>query len=130
MNQHFKKMKLSYIKNLTPYYRLLIPKVLPQYVDKAFYLDADMVVNGSLSELYHTELGDNYIAGVRDAYISHIGYLPNDNFHKGDLYINAGMLLCNLNKIRQDNLAEKFINMIYLLRQLDLIFMSLISNLK
>ena len=66
----FKKMKLSYIKNLTPYYRLLIPKVLPQYVDKAFYLDADMVIQTDIAELYNMNIGDNLLATVRDEVVN------------------------------------------------------------
>jgi len=101
------KLNIDYI-SIETYYRYLIAELLPTE-DRALYLDADMVVNGSLSELYHTELGDNYIAGVRDAYIMHEKYLPDESFKPDDLYINAGMLLCNLSKMREDKLADKLL---------------------
>ena len=101
------KLNIDYI-SIETYYRYLIAELLPTE-DRALYLDADMVVNGSLSELYHTDLGDNYIAGVRDAYIMHEKYLPDESFKPDDLYINAGMLLCNLSKMREDKLADKLL---------------------
>ena len=35
-------------------------------VNRIIYLDCDIVVNDSLSDLYNTDLEDNYVAGVID----------------------------------------------------------------
>ena len=43
--------------------RLFAPKVLPDSVRKALYLDCDTIVNGSIRPLYETELG-NHLAGM------------------------------------------------------------------
>ena len=106
--ERFKDLQLNidYI-SIETYYRYLIAEILP-HEDKALYLDADIIVNGSLSELYHIDLKDNYIAGVKDAYIAHTKYLPCE-LTAYDLYINAGVLLCNLNKMREDKLADKLL---------------------
>src|SRR6185369_16511213 len=43
---------------LATYYRLFIPEKLS--VDRVLYLDVDIVVNGSIRELYRTDLGDSF----------------------------------------------------------------------
>lgn len=48
------------------FYRFLILDILKGY-KKVVYLDCDMIICHDVAELYHTELGTNLIAGVRDA---------------------------------------------------------------
>ena len=38
--------------------RLFAPKVLPESVERALYLDCDTIVCGSIEPLYETELGE------------------------------------------------------------------------
>lgn len=111
--EKLKKLKLNidYISKET-YFRYLIAELLPRE-KKALYLDADVIINGSLKELYETNISDYYIAGVKDLYIAHLGYMPSADFFEDDLYINAGVLLCNLNKMREDKIADKFIENTY-----------------
>lgn len=42
--------------NLTTYFRLVIQDKLPN-IDKVLYLDCDTIVNGSLRNLWNTEMG-------------------------------------------------------------------------
>lgn len=51
--------------NRSTYLRFIIPRALRRY-PKAVYLDCDLVVNRDIAELYGTELGNNYLAAVRD----------------------------------------------------------------
>lgn len=51
--------------NRSTYLRFIIPKALRLY-PKAVYLDCDLVVNRDIADLFETELGDNYLAAVRD----------------------------------------------------------------
>lgn len=104
------KMQISHITSPT-YYRLLAANILPQKYEKCIYLDVDVCVCKDLSELYNIDLKDDYVAGV----IAPI-YLTNKKKHcerlnlpNIDNYINAGVLLLNLKKIRQDNLTTKFV---------------------
>jgi lipopolysaccharide biosynthesis glycosyltransferase len=90
-------------------YRLLLPYVIPE--DRLLYIDADAIVNGDLSELYNMDIEDCHIAGCKDigildCQLQDIGMKPSDD------YINAGVLLMNLKKIREDNLTDKWIDMI------------------
>ncbi len=92
------------------YYRFLIQKVLPGY-DKVIYLDSDLIVQGDVSELYATEMGDNLIAAARD-----IDYLGNLNMNDGQRmkytrevlglenpydYFQAGVLVLNTAEMRR-----------------------------
>ncbi|MFD2966833.1 glycosyltransferase family 8 protein [Sphingobacterium bambusae] len=90
-------------------YRLLLPDLLPQY-DKVLYIDCDMIFRNDLSELYHrVDLDDNYMAGVFEATLEQqlahmqvIGCAPGT-------YINSGLLLMNLKKLREDGMVAKFL---------------------
>ena len=45
------------------YYRLLIPKLIPQY-NKIIYADVDIIFRLDLSDLYSIDLGVNYLAAT------------------------------------------------------------------
>ena len=106
------KIKIPHI-TLPTYYRLLIGDLLPNEIDKCIYLDVDICVCKDLSELFNIDIKDNYIAGVVSP-----GYYfyENKNCKRLNLssmkqYLNAGMLLMNLKKIRKDNMTKKFIEL-------------------
>ena len=99
------KLNISHISRET-YYRYILPELLPD-VSKALYLDADVIVKGSLREIWSLDINNYYMAGVFDTYISDIGYKGKVGFHNDDLYVNAGVLLFNLEKIRKDNKVEE-----------------------
>lgn len=84
------------------YFRYLIPQLKPDY-EKVLYLDCDMVVRKSLSELWETELGDNYAAAVQEFYYD----AANRMQIKVPTVFNAGMLLLNNKKLVEDNIADK-----------------------
>ena len=99
----------SYITRAT-YYRLLLPSILNKY-NKILYLDGDIIVRKDLWNLYSTDIKDNYIGAVKD--IWHQMYGGRDYAHKLGIknlnqYINAGILVMNLQKIREDNMKKKF----------------------
>lgn len=75
------------------YYRLKAASVLTN-VDKCIYIDGDTLVMGDLYELFNTDLGNSYIGGVLDA---SVGRWECKN------YINSGVALLNLQKIRNDD---------------------------
>ena len=115
MNNDFKEqeMHISHISTPT-YYRLKMPELLLEY-KKAIYLDVDIIVLQDLSGLFNTDLDNFYIAGVKAA-----AYILNENNREHyksigieDMsgYINAGMTLWNLEKIREDNLEPKLIEL-------------------
>lgn len=81
------------------YYKLYIPTILPQEAERCLFLDVDMVINADIAELYNIELSDNVIAAAED--------IPDCILHKqriglsqNDLYINSGVMVCDLKKWR------------------------------
>lgn len=101
----------SHVSKAT-FYRLLLGDLLQ--ADKCLYLDSDIIVNVDLQELYDTEMGAEYIAGVRDLWLDLLDDHDREqrrirtDIPSLDQYVNAGVLLLNLDKIRKDNLTEKF----------------------
>ena len=94
-------------------YKLCLGEVLPQY-EKIIYLDSDIIVFQDLQEMFSIDLEDNYIAGV---------FSPGHYLYRRDLinklgipdlnqYVNAGILIFNLKKIRQDKLEKKLCSFI------------------
>jgi len=98
------------------YYRLFIPTLYPE-MDKALYLDADIVILGDVSELYRTDLGNNLVGGVHDQSVGLIpefqAYVVNKiNCAKQEDYFNAGVLLMNLAELRKFDFQNKFIELL------------------
>lgn len=86
------------------YFRYMIAEVLPN-IDRVLYLDGDTIVNGDISELFDTDLTNCYCAGVSDIYIESVGY--KKTLGLDGLYINAGVILFNLDEMRKTDIAEQ-----------------------
>ena len=99
----------------TTYYRLFIPNMFP-HLDKALYLDSDIIVTGDISELYNTNLENNLVGAIPDMAVQNtpvfIEYVEKALGVKGDKYFNAGILLMNLSEMREWNFEEKFIDLL------------------
>lgn len=96
------------------YYRIFAAKVLPEDVDKVLYLDPDIVVINSLKELYETEFDDHYFVGathIRNALTAFNRFRVNQK--QGVPYINTGVMLINIKRLREEQVVEdvyRFIN--------------------
>ena len=83
----------------TPYTLLrLLADLIPEIPDKILYLDIDMMADDDISKLYNIDVSDYEYAAVKEKYGSVLLY-PD--------YINAGMLLLNMKKIKETGLLEK-----------------------
>ncbi|MBQ9746658.1 MAG: glycosyltransferase family 8 protein [Clostridia bacterium] len=107
--------KNVYHFSIVTYYRLFISSIFPQY-DKIVYLDSDIVVLGDISELYNTEMGDNILAAVPDQNIKTVDafkrYIEIAISVNPDEYINAGVLLINLDAYRKNEIEKKLVRLI------------------
>lgn len=104
-----KAKELSHISRAT-YYRLFIPELLPRNIDKAIYLDCDIIVNGSLDDLWNTPI-DNYALGaclqIGSGYEAiRLGYPIEYG------YFNAGVNVINLKYWRENNVSAHLIDYI------------------
>ena len=83
----------------TPYTLLrLLADLIPKIPDKLLYLDIDMMAGGDISQLYNIDISEYEYAAVKEKYVCWI-IRPD--------YINAGMLLLNMKKIKETKLLEK-----------------------
>jgi lipopolysaccharide biosynthesis glycosyltransferase len=99
------KLNINYI-SMDTYFRFAIADMFPE-IKVGLYLDADLVCNGDMTELFAVNIDGFYAAGVSDLYIDHIDYKPKIGFERDELYVNAGVLLFNLEKIRKDKMTQK-----------------------
>ena len=100
---------------LTIYYRLFIPAMFPEY-DKGIYIDSDVILNADLAELFDTEIGDNYIGACTDYSIQEVPelicYMENAVGVNKKEYINSGVLLMNLKKLREVKIEYHFLRLL------------------
>jgi lipopolysaccharide biosynthesis glycosyltransferase len=101
-------------------YRLLLPKLLPD-LDKVIYTDVDVIFNDDLQEMDKIDMSKYYVAGVTWRYKRGFWILLEnevqdklwDEYGLYDIsdkgqYINSGVLIFNLKKIRQDGIDKKW----------------------
>ena len=96
----YKQIKTHTYISIATYYRLKLGTLLPN-IDKIIYFDCDMVVNKDLTELFSCQLEDSIVAGVKD--------LNFRMLKKNPSYVNAGMLVMDLKKIREQDIEYEFL---------------------
>lgn len=100
---------------LTIYFRLFIPAMFPQY-EKGIYIDSDVVLTDDIAKLYDIEIGDNFIGACSDLSIADIpplvAYTENAVGVNKCEYINSGVLLMNLAKMRACDLEGHFLHLL------------------
>ena len=100
--------------SVATYYKLLVPQLLPPDLDKAIWLDCDLVVTGDLARVWESEL-DGHLLAVRDTSIPTLSSrggvtawrrlgLPPDA-----PYFNAGVMVMSLARWRRDVIAARAI---------------------
>jgi len=132
--------------NKASYYRLFLSIILPD-LDKVLYLDPDTVILSDVAELFNMRMKAT-IVGVKEVDFSNLDYVKThptrDKEHFGDIpslyeyfqsylgfqdsdvekYINAGVLLMDLKKIRityYDKITETIGKNIFLFHDQDII---------
>ena len=93
------------------YYRLLIPELFPGY-SKVLYMDCDTIALSDVAELYNIDVQDNYLGAVADqvvGIVSEFGnYTKNALGIDGNKYFNSGVIVLNLEKLREINFYCQF----------------------
>lgn len=109
------KLKNVYHFSIVTYYRLFISSLFPEY-KKVIYLDCDIVVLGDVSKLYQIELGDNILGAAPEQFVQNTyefrQYAQNALGVNPDNYVNAGVLLMNLEQFRKSQIEHRFIKLI------------------
>ncbi|MBR5515172.1 MAG: 1-acyl-sn-glycerol-3-phosphate acyltransferase [Clostridia bacterium] len=110
------KLPLRDYYSKTTYYRLFIAEMFTE-LDKALYIDSDTVIQGDISELYFTEIGEAYLAACHEqamvqvneygTYVEKVIGVSRYNF------FNAGILVINCNRFRIHFVLDKFIEYLH-----------------
>lgn len=92
--------------NISTFARLFEATLLPKDVEKVIHIDCDTMIMSSLEPLWEKDMTGKIVAGalecIGDNYKTEIGMKVTDT------YINAGNIMLNLKKIREDNTEELF----------------------
>ena len=100
------------------YYKLLIPEILPLDLDKAIYLDCDLIIEDDIGKLWDIQMSDEYLMAVPEIFSqSALASSPCGIKQYKELGIsndakifNGGVLIMNLKKWREDNISSRIIN--------------------
>lgn len=88
------------------YYRLFFPSLVPDHVKQLLYIDTDTVVVGNLSSLYQTDISAYPAAAALDTVVT---IRPDLGVEQPGHYFNAGVLVINVPKWREQKISERSI---------------------
>lgn len=105
-------LKESLHLSVETYYRLFIPRILPQY-KKILYLDSDMCILDDVAKLYECDLNGYAVGAAPD-----IQCYPLEE-HSRDIggldcrkTFNAGVLVIDTQKFEEEKIREKCLNLL------------------
>ena len=113
---NFYNLENAHVSEAT-FYRLFCTKYLPENLEKIIYLDADVYcINNPVSILINSfeklDCSDSSVSFSTEKYQSE----DNTDFKRlklsGNKYFNAGVMLLDLKKTREDNFLTKSVNLI------------------
>ena len=91
-------------------YKFGLARIL-EHENKLLYLDGDIIVQRSLSELYETDISEYWLAAADDIVNESIDMGCERRIHlQGKSYFNSGVMLLNLKKMREDNIEARLID--------------------
>ncbi len=105
----------DFFSNAVYYYRAFIARLFPQY-DKGIYIDSDTILTGDIGELYDIDLGEKVIAARVDPKVAgvpeFVRYVENALGVPAKEYVNSGVLLMDLKKLRKLHYITKMTDLI------------------
>lgn len=94
--------------SISTYCRLFVAQLLPSDIDLLLYLDCDTYINADISDIieFIPTTAEWYVAGVEDTMYPWMK--EGIGLSRSELYLNAGVLLINLKKWREENVLDYF----------------------
>ena len=93
--------------NINVYSKLFVGSILPDDVRKVISVDCDTVIVRPLDELWNTDISNAVVAGVNEAMSKHYRRYLGKNAK--DYYLNSGLVMFNVDVMRQEGYETKFI---------------------
>lgn len=110
-----KKGAGDFFSSAVYYYRAFIPQLFPTY-KKAVYIDSDTILRGDIGELFDIDLGDHALAAMVDPKVTAIpefkDYVNNALGIPHTEYVNSGVQVMDLKKMRKMKYLQQMINFI------------------
>lgn len=98
------------------WYRIFIPSMFSN-IDRAVYLDADIILTDDVAKLHNTNLGQDLLGAVTDESV--VGVPIFCDYVKKQIgitderdYFNSGVLVMNLAAMREEKLEERFLHLL------------------
>jgi lipopolysaccharide biosynthesis glycosyltransferase len=97
----------------TTYQRLLVTDHLPGNVNRAIWLDCDLLVSADLGRLWEADLRGSHLLAVRDSVVPlvssryGIARWRELGFPREAPYFNAGVMLVDLDRWRDDEIGDR-----------------------
>jgi len=106
-----------------------IDKVMPDYVERLLYIDADTIVAASVAELAKMDMGEAVVAGT----ISNVEGIKLQRheyelYSGNHIYMGSGVLLFDLRNWRRENICERMLDVLGKKKHLRLPDQMLINN--
>ena len=92
------------------YYRLFAAELLPNTVDKVLYLDCDIIIDGSIKELFDMDWEGMAVGAVPDMCTEWSEYYERLAYDRSKGYFNSGVVLMNLDYWRDHNVGQRCFN--------------------
>ena len=104
---------------MAPNAKAFMDKIVPSYVDRLLFLDADTLVTGSVADLQSLDMGGAALAAVPQAWTTAQIRSGQLKLYSGsDFYFNSGVLLYDLNVWRREDCHQMVIDMLRTKKQL------------
>lgn len=94
--------------NISSMLRVFIAELLPEDVEKALFIDSDTYVNKGICEFYDIDI-TNYVCGMCYNQFVYREMQIEAGLDEKDGYFNAGVILINLKRWREDKIQEKMV---------------------
>ena len=101
--------------SISTYYRLFLPGLFP-LINKAIYIDSDIVIREDIANLYSIDIGDKLLGAIPDGsvqiYDEFKTYVREIIGVEPEKYFNAGVLLMNFKGLRNFKFEKKAISLL------------------
>lgn len=87
------------------FYRCFVADLLHQSISKVLFLDCDLIVNGSIIDLWNTDISNYAVGVVEDQWSSITEYYTRLDIPETYSYFNSGVMLINLDYWRKYNIG-------------------------
>ena len=97
--------------SIVTYFRILIPEILKELQTKVLFMDADMIVNTDLAELFAIDRNGQVAGVVKDSLVEKSTHAQSLRVAP-ESYFNAGLIMMDLCAWRQKEISRKAMDLV------------------